>query len=105
MLKKFYLDAKVTIKIFSKDLETGEYLYQNVNGSTFSVPVGYIDLELYESYTDFTLSGFGVTMLSDIFLMPNIVLAGEVFQLRVYPRNQQGANFVHFEKNSIYFVY
>jgi hypothetical protein len=37
--------------------------------------------------------------------MPNIVIAGEDFQLRVYPRNQQGANFVYLEKDASYFIY
>jgi hypothetical protein len=53
---------------------------------------------------DLSISGFGVTKLSDIFLMPNIVLAGEPFQVRIYPRNRQGMNFVYFEKDSIYFL-
>lgn len=101
----FYLEAIVTVQIYSKNVDTGEYLYQDVIGSPFTVPVGLLDLEFYESYNDLTKSGFGVTKLSDIFLMPNIVLAGENFQLRVYPRNGQGANFVYLESEVSYFMY
>lgn len=83
----FYLEATVTVQIYSKVVDTGEYLYQDIIGSPFKVPVEFIDLSLYEGYNDFTKAGFGVTYLSDIFLMPKIVIAGEKFGLRVYPRN------------------
>lgn len=36
-------------------------------------------MELYNSYADLSLTGFGVSALSSIFLIPNVVLAGESF--------------------------
>ncbi len=62
-----------------KNPETGEYYYKDLPGSTYTVPVEFIDFDLYESYKDLTLSGFGVSKLSDIFLIPSIVLAGDIF--------------------------
>jgi hypothetical protein len=48
----------------------------NINGSSFIVPVLIVDFDLYESYNDLSLSGFGVSSFSTIFLIPNVVLAG-----------------------------
>jgi|LauGreDrversion4_2_1035121.scaffolds.fasta_scaffold16393_2 hypothetical protein len=85
-------------------MSTSIYEYQDVNGSTFNVSVVVVDLDVYDSYTDLSLTGFGVTFLSTIFLIPNVVLAGDQFQLIVTPINQQGVGFVYFEEDADYFV-
>lgn len=85
-------------------MSTSTYGYQDVNGSTFNVSVVVLDTELYNSYQDLSLTGFGVSALSSIFLIPNVVLAGDSFQIQIYPVNIQGVNFVYFEKDADYFM-
>ena len=92
------------MKVFSKNISTSVYEYQDIIGSTFTVPIGLLDLGLYESDTDLSVSGFGVCSMSSIYLIPNIVIAGDMFSLRVYPVNGEGANFVYLEADGVYFV-
>jgi len=76
---KFYKYAAVTVQVLSQNMSTFVYEYQHVNGSIFNVSVIVLDNELYNSYADLSLTGFGVSALSSIFLIPNVVLAGESF--------------------------
>ena len=84
---KFYKYAAVTVQVLSQNMSTMAYEYQHVNGSTFNVSVILLDTELYNAYADLSLTGFGVSALSSIFLIPNVVLAGDTFQIQVYPVN------------------
>lgn len=69
----------MTVQVLSQNMSTLDYEYQHVNGSIFNVSVIVLDMELYNSYADLSLTGFGVSALSSIFLIPNVVLAGESF--------------------------
>ena len=77
---------------------------KHILGSPFIINVTFEDLGLYESDQDLSLTGFGITNNSEVFLMPPVVYAGEHFQMRVFPKNIQGANFVYYESTAIFFV-
>lgn len=48
------------------------FSYQNIPGSPFNVSVGILDLDIYNSYDNLVIGGFGVTAISfmDTFPIP-----------------------------------
>ena len=75
------------VQVLTRNVTTGVLEYEDIPGSVFNVSASITDLTLYESYLDLSISGFGVSSLSYIFLMPTIVPAGDTFEVRIYPRN------------------
>ena len=79
--------------------------YYHITGSPFAITIGILDLELYESYEDLALGGFGVTGLSYVdSITPSTILAGDNFAMKIEPRNEYDQNFAYFEKSDNYFL-
>eukprot|EP00347_Sterkiella_histriomuscorum_P007352 403349276 len=101
-----YNSVKAYVKVWTSLNDGSTFSYENIFGSPFTVTLGVLDLELYESYEDLSLGGFGVTALSYIdSISPSTnILAGQNFQLKIEPRNEYDQNFAYFEQSNNYFL-
>ncbi len=101
---KFCSNITIEVKVLTWNLTTERAELMHIIGSPFLIKVTFEDLTLYESDQDLSQTGFGITNNSQVFLIPPVVYAGEHFQMRVLPKNIQGAHFVYYESTATYFV-
>ena len=87
-LNDYYSDVKVHVEIYTWDPIMEKYGYYNIEGSPITVSIGILDMDLYESYEDLSVGGFGVSYLSFIQSITNPIIAGIPWQLKIDPRNQ-----------------
>ncbi|CDW86507.1 keratin-associated protein 10- [Stylonychia lemnae] len=99
-----YASVEAYVKVWTTIDDGISFGYYNIIGSPFKVSLGVLDLELYESYENLALGGFGITSLSFIdSITPSTLYTGKNFTIVVEPRNEYDQNFAYFEQSNNYF--
>lgn len=84
---EYYTSGLVNIRVLTS-LDGGvTFTYQHIIGSPFTIGVGILDMEVYESDEDIVLGGFGITKNSFLDTLP-VPKAGTDFQIKIEPRNE-----------------
>ncbi len=105
LLSGNYTTVTANVQVYTSIDGGISFGYYHITGSPFSVSIGILDLELYESYEDLALGGFGVTGISYIdSISPALIKAGDDFSIKIEPRNEYDQNFAYFEKSDNYFL-